>query len=389
MLSEKKVKENYEVVVIGNDHTNTLGVLRMFGENGILSNLYLLSDDNNKISVSKCKYLKCIKIFDNERNLFDALINDFKKHKLKPILIPTSDGMAAMIDKKYDILSKKFITQNIDNKKNQIIKYMDKFEQYKFIKKYNIKIARSKIINFPFNKNEIIDEFSFPLIIKPLLSIDGKKSDITIVKNEEQLKKGIDDLSKTYQRLLIQELISYDYECDMSGYSYDNEVCIVGYIQKKRIWPKGRGSMTFGVVKKYENFKNQLDVIKKILKDLKYSGMFDVEFFVKNDTIILNEINFRNSGLTYLYGESYLVYNYYLSCINDFFIEAPKIKEEYYVMDEQSEMHQIIEKNISIFEHLKDKKKSKCFLIKNKNDKKPAKYFLINKVKRKIGKVFK
>ena len=58
---------------------------------------------------------------------------------------------------------------------------MDKFEQYKVAKECNINIAKSEIIDLNLNQDV---EINPPVIIKPLISIEGKKLDITICKTK-------------------------------------------------------------------------------------------------------------------------------------------------------------------------------------------------------------
>lgn len=189
---------------------------------------------------------------------------------------------------------------------------------------------------------------------------------------------------KNYQSVIMQELVDYDYECGMSGFVFNKNVSIPGYIVKKRIWPLKKGSLTFGIVTKVTELKKKIEKIEYLLKEINYNGIFDIEFFVKNEELYLNEINFRNGGLSYLYGDAHICYYWYLSCIKNEFIEAPKIKQDYYVMDELAEIHNIKDKNITVKQYLSDLKKSKKLLVFNKHDLKPSLYMFINKLKNNI-----
>lgn len=356
-----------DVIIIGGDHSNTLGVIRMFGENQIQPYVYII-DDDNRATVIKSKYVKEAKIFYTEEETINYILDKFKNNKLKPILIPTTDKTSSEIDKRYDEISKYFITQSINKKANTITKFMDKYEQYKFSQNFDIKMAKSVVLLYPFDITDINKDFNYPLILKPLLSIDGKKMDIRIVNSKDDLINALNIMKNDYKRILVQEYIMYDYECDMSGFCYDNNVSISGYVKKERIWPQKKGSMTFGIVSKCDDFSKEIDEIKKIIISLNYEGLFDIEFFVKDKTVYLNEINFRNSGLTYLYGNSYICYYYYKSLVERKFIPAPVIENEYNVMDDHAEIHQILEKNITFKQHCKDRKKTKIFLAKNSKD---------------------
>lgn len=364
--------EKRKVIIIGDDHSNTLGVIRSLGENGIKPYLFVVSE-NGLSSVKKSKYIEKYWICKDEQEALLKIFYYFEKESEKPVIIPTSDKASASLDTEFSRLSESFILQNIDNKSETINKYMDKMNQYNLAKKYELKMANSIVIESPFNF-ESLTNIQYPIIIKPLLSINGKKSDISIVRNENELAMQFCTYKdKQYKQLLLQEYIDYDYECDMSGYCYNKNISISGYIQKLRIWPKGRGSMTFGIVKNKTKMDSEIKKIEKLITDLNYSGLFDVEFFVKGDQFYLNEINFRNSGLTYLYKNCNLCYNYYLSASTGHFVKSNEIDKEYYVMDEQADLHQIIERNISIKQHIKDKKKASMFLAKNKIDSRPSK----------------
>ena len=68
-----------EIIVIGADHHNTLGVLRSLGEKGINSILLLISE-NKKSYVAKSKYAKEVHFLtrEEERELKN-IINEFVK----------------------------------------------------------------------------------------------------------------------------------------------------------------------------------------------------------------------------------------------------------------------------------------------------------------------
>lgn len=373
-----------KVVVIGLDHSNTLGVVRSLGENGVKPYLFIISD-TKFVATKHSKY--CLKKWvckDEEEAIF-TMIQEFENVDEKIVVIPTSDKAASILDSNLNRLSKKFILQNINNEENRINMYMDKFQQYKLAIDNNVLVAQSIVIEYPFENNFEFN-LKFPVIIKPLVSADGQKIDISIASTYEELKERL-MLFKTnnYKNVIVQEYIDFEYECDMSGFIYDKKVSVSGYIKKNRIWPQKKGSLTFGTVQKKNRYKKEINKITDILRKINFSGLFDVEFFVKGDRIYLNEINFRNSGLTYLYGNSYICYYYYLSCINNKFIPAPEIDEEYNVMDDQAELHQIIDKNITLKEHKKDKHNSKQLLVANKFDPIPSKMMLINKMINNLG----
>lgn len=367
---------NMDVIIVGDDHVNTLGTIRAFGENNIKPYLYVIST-TKLVAIGKSKYLKKCTICRDEEMAIQYILNDFKKKSPKPLLIATSDKAVSIIDTNYNILKEQFILSNINDDKKNIIKYMNKFEQYLLFKKYNLSVAESQILTYPFEENK---QIAFPLIIKPLLSIYGEKKDICIVKNDFEYNQAINFFKDNkYFLLLIQEYLSYDYECDITGYSYKGNSCISGYVKKLRIFPVNKGSTTFGIMNNISNMTEEIKKIKRLFYSLNYTGIFNIEFFIKDNKFIMNEINFRNSAIGYSYLNANPNYYFYLSCKSKKLINSKLSNDSYYIINELSDLHNVLEKNITIKEYFKNKKMSKVFLIYSKNDIKPSLYMYFYK----------
>lgn len=368
-----------KVIIIGSDHTNTLGVIRSFGENNINPYLIALSD-TKLMGITKSKYLKKYWICKDNNMVLLTLISEFSNENVKPLVIATSDSMVALLDLNYNKLKDKFIIPNINKMQGEIVKYMDKYQQFLLAQHYKINTAKTIRVNL--NKNDYEQNFDiFPCIIKPLSSFKGNKNDIVICDNKENLKNELEHFKiKNYDSVLVQELLHFDYECDMTGFVYNQEFSITGYVHKERIWPLKRGSFTFGKIEKLKNFNEDIEKIKKLLANLKYFGMFDIEFYICDDKLYLGEINFRNSSSTYLYGKRYICYYWFLSCINNKCVPSPEIQKDYYVMDEQAEIHNVIDHNITIRQYLNELKAAEILLTNNKLDKRPSKMLFIIKI---------
>lgn len=373
---------NNKVAIIGNDHINTLGVIRTFGENNIKPYVFLISNKKNN-AVIKSKYVEKYWIFQNEEEALTKIINYFNNEKNKVALIPTSDSSSLCLDKNYFKLKNKFYTPNINDKENHIYKYMDKNKQQELFLKNEIKGIKSQIINFDTFNGYF--QVQFPIILKPIVSAKGNKEDIKICNNIEEFNNAKECLIRLgYNEILAQDFITYTYEGDIQGLAINGETAIPGIIEKIRIYPLERGSTTYGRVVPNRRYEKVINDIKKIMKDLNYTGIFDIDVFVKNEDIYLNEINFRNSAISYAYGNSYIAYYWYLSCINSKLIEPPYIKEEYTFMDEQADIHNVIDQIISIKDYQKSRKNAKILLVKNQKDPKPEKSMFVNKIKNNI-----
>lgn len=372
----------YKVVIIGNDHVNTLGVVRTFGENGINPYLILINDIK-KAAVIKSKYVKKYWICENDNIAIMTLISEFVNEKNKVVVIPTSDSIASFLDYSYEKLSKKFIIPNILEKSCGINEYMDKYKQYEIAKKNGIKMAESIVIN-PNNLGNI-DKIKYPCIVKPLVSAEGNKEDIFICFSEVEFLKKISVPSiKKYPKLLVQEYLTFDYECDVAGFTYKNKTSISRLIEKIRIWPEKKGSTTYGKVVSCNKYDNMIKEIKKLMNNIGYNGIFDIDIFIKGNEYYLNEINFRNGALSYAYGDANICYYWYLSNLIKKFVESPLIKDSYYFIDDHADIHNIKDKIISYKIYKRDKNKSLIKLVKNSYDKKPSKYMFMYKILNKL-----
>lgn len=373
---------NNKVAIIGNDHINTLGVIRTFGENNIKPYVFLISNKKNN-AVIKSKYVEKYWVFQNEEDALIKIIKYFKNEKNKVALIPTSDLSSLCLDKNYYKLKNKFYTPNINDKEKHIYKFMDKNKQQELFLKNEIKGIKSQIINFDTFNGDF--QVKFPIILKPNVSAKGNKEDIKVCNNMEEFNNAKEDLiSLGYNDILAQDFVTYTYEGDIQGFAINGKTAIPGIIEKIRIYPLKKGSTTYGRVVSGERYENVINDIKKIMKKLNYTGIFDIDIFIKNEDIYLNEINFRNSAISYAYGNSYISYYWYLSCVNNKLIAPPCIKEEYTFIDDQADIHNVIDKIISIKNYQKSKKNAKILLVKNKKDPKPAIYMFINKIIRNI-----
>ena len=211
-----------EVIVVGGNHHNALGVIRSFGKNGIKINL-IVTNDTKYPFIVKSKYVKKYSIIkENEVEILDEL-SKYKNITPKPAIIPTSDYAEYVIDKNLDKLKKTFIVPSINNTQGEVIKYMDKFNQIDLCKKYKIDMAKSCVLVLN-NELNLNIKLKYPYILKPIESINGKKTDIQIVSNpkeskivskEDINKLGLktfffSDASGAINRKIFNELNGYD-----------------------------------------------------------------------------------------------------------------------------------------------------------------------------------
>lgn len=134
-------KENYEVIIVGGDHHNGLGLARIFGINKVKVHSFVISE-NLKSFLAKSKYVYDCHICANERQAFDAIVSIFGSVREKFFIIPYSDAAALELDLRlYEF--KGFMIPSIKEKQGLIAELMDKSNQYQFAKENGIKMAQT------------------------------------------------------------------------------------------------------------------------------------------------------------------------------------------------------------------------------------------------------
>ncbi len=365
-----------KVIVIGGNHHNMLGVIRALGENNVKSEIILMCN-NNKSFVDKSKYVISTNYLSTEEEIINYLLN--RSNYSKDIIIPTSDFAAFILDKNYNRLSKKYIIQNIDKKENQIVKYMDKYNQYKLLTKYDVLTPKTIKISTKKNINSIK---KYPIICKPSSSIIGSKADMFICYTEEEFIKTVDYYKNNgFEDFIAQEFIENAEEYNLVGFCNNNSVQFYGLVNKIRIYPPKKGTLSLGYITKYD--KEKFSNLELLLKNLHYCGLIDIDLFKIENNFYVNEINFRNSGNSYGFvaGGNYIVFDWINSILkkkkNDL-----KCNDNVYFRDEFCELKNLVKRNISFKEWYLSRKKAKVCYVYNSKDLKPFIWKMVYSLRR-------
>lgn len=365
---------NNEIIVIGGEHYNSLGVIRSLGESGI-NPIFILISNEKYNSTAHSKYIKrLIRIKSDDCNdVLDILDKEFNNLKEKPILIPTGDPIAKALDRNYKKLSKKYILPNINNEQGKIELYMDKKYQEKLCNKFGIKCAKSWVVELS-KINNYVNKFPNKVILKPYLSADGKKSDIIILEGNENIIDGLKIFKeKGYKKVMVQEFIEYESEYCLMGMVFNDKLIIPGINNKIYTYPNNRGSSSFSEMMPIKDFPLDISSIKEMVCSLNYTGLFEIEIFKVNDEIYFNEMNLRNSANQYAYVGNEIPYIYlYINLIlgNDLSEIKKEIDKHYYFCIEPLYLKNVFEGVVPFSVFLKNIFKS-TKLIYNKKDKRP------------------
>ena len=291
----KRYNSKVKAIVAGIGSYNDLGLIRSCGEIGVLS-IYLIEGKSLIVPIYKSKYVEsyCFMDFsvDEMREKIERLTSD---KEIQYIVFPASDSAVLVFDLLVDLLPKNVYVSHAHGNMRNI---MDKSMMAKMALESGLDVP--KTIVYELNSNNFVEiKLKFPIIIKPVCSIDGEKSDITIILTSSDLQNRLGELkNKGYDKILIQEYIhtSSSHEVGITGVSYPNgEIEIYGYIDKIRNKNKINN---YGIYYPNKEFKC-INSLKSYIRLTGYEGIFDTDFIVDKDKWYFIECNFRNGAYGY------------------------------------------------------------------------------------------
>lgn len=296
-----KQQDKGPVIIIGELHLNTLGLVRSVGEAGyrdiiVIEKCPLTSNDY----IAKSKYIKRIfhvQAYNEALPILESLKDEYSNCPI-PILT-MSDAGAEFIDLHYNLLSINFICPNIKCGQGELHKMLSKERMAEVASSCGLTCPRAWTINVE-NINNIPQDISYPCIIKPIESAHGRK-DYGIYYNDTDLRKALLALFECSPMIQIQEYIEKDYEFIINGVSDGQAHTLTGVIKKIRQYPLNNGGFAFGKYIPLETLNDDLIAkINKFLTTLKYDGIFSIEFIMKGEKSYFLEINLRNDATSYL-----------------------------------------------------------------------------------------
>lgn len=254
---------------------------------------------------------------------------------------------------------------------------IDKDSMGLLAQKAGLFVPKTFVIDF--NDNICYDNYEYPLILKPISSVKGSKSDIVICENFKELENACKILvNKGYKSILAQQYLNNETskEIGITGVAFpDGTSLIKGYIHKIR----NRANINnYGI---YYPYLSE-DIIKSLhnyILSTGYQGIFDTDFIDYDGKLYFIECNFRNGA--YGYGVTG-------AGLNMPFIWAAKVfnfkRTEYNLrkntfMEERTDMLNVFDRTIPLFKWLKDFFTCDTFLWWNKKDMRPFIFHWLNK----------
>ena len=292
-------------LVIGNDHYNTLNVVRALGKEGIIVSVVIETTNRNSFVLTS-KYAN--NGFIVGKLDADWLIKTFATTQERIPVIATSDAIASFIDDNYTKLSSFFILPSVGEKEGGLTRMMDKNIQLAFAKEVGFDVPKSIAINIRDYDYNDIENCNFPCIIKPEESIGGSKNDFRICNNIDNLEHSLQELSDHVSRVLVQDYIPNDEVILVAGIrTIDGRNYVFGEVNKTK---HGRdlnnlGLNALGILNPESEIAS---LCRNFTDSIDYHGLYSVEAVRKRTASTLArrqnyfmEINLRSDGLLYFY----------------------------------------------------------------------------------------
>lgn len=349
-------------VVIGNGSYNDLGVIRSLGERRIKS--VYLTDGDSVIPIQKSRYLLETVTSSLEHGLCEALEQIHARRHARLVLYPTSDSVAARLDQQHSSLSSLAV---VPHAHGQLLGLMDKSRQASLAKASGFDVPACQSFDL---RDDSPISFPFPCIVKPRLSVLGRKEHIAVCRHADELQAVLGvyrqsgETSVLFQQYVEQEGIR---EVCFTGVCFQHgDVLVGGMVEKHRT--VGNGSTSFGRFCPSVPIQQQ-EAVSRFMAQTGFNGLFDMECFVAPDGhLIFIECNFRNGAYGYATTRAgvNLPWLYYQGMLGQP-LPVSKTREVLF-MEERVDLLNVKSGDISFLHWLRDACRTNVFLYSNWRD---------------------
>lgn len=288
------------VIIVGINHNNTLGLIWSLGEAGHLITLVLHKSKYNY--ANKSKYVKSTYLINDDSEIIDLLKKLAIGTKDKPVVFVSTDEDATLLNEHYLELSEYCYFEG-GRPDGSINLYRDKDEGECLAKKCGFTIPQTVVIKSPVELTNVA--LRHPLFIKANNSVHGGKSAMKKCDTYEEAESFVNSLPQDYFPLQVQEFIEKEYELMLLGCSLYGGKRVICPIANKKIrqYPKNTGGGAWSLsteVAASEELRLLAEKVANYLKEIEYTGNFSAEFLYSGGKYYFLEINLRNDGTSWL-----------------------------------------------------------------------------------------
>ena len=287
-----------KIIIWGNDNSNTLGVLRQFGEFGY--DVFVIFNCATARIAVKSKYCKHYYVAVDLEDGLNYIISHFSNENDKPFIFCNSDKILSFLDENSGKLTGKFIFPTI-SEPGRIKHFLNKRYQCELAQEVGLDVPHTSF--FKKEQDEVnIDELNIvtPCIIKPVLSRDVSYSfKIKICANEADVLSVLKD-AMVGSQFVIQEYVEHDNLVVVDGCRTLDGMF---YISGSLVAQEGgvNCDSSFGYMQDVIPSVINVEKLKTYIERIGYYGPFGFDLGVTNEKAYFFESNLRIDATNYLF----------------------------------------------------------------------------------------
>lgn len=367
----------HKFIILGSDHSNTLGQIRCLGEKGIRP--IVIITEKKPYIITKSKYLGECHIVDNIYEGPRFLLDHYSNEEYLPFIYTDRDDIMCAIDDYYDELKGHFIFWNAGGK-GRIRQLVNKEKQMEIAIECGLKVIPSELVK----RGELPKKLKFPLFTKANNSLNPYwKANAFICRNEKELREAYSCMG--IENVLIQHFIDKKDETPIEGISIDGGREVKLLVRKRSMRFAKNG---FGVYSEMLPFcdDNLEQKVTDFMRKVCYTGIFEIEFIIdKSNEIFFLEVNFRNTMFNHAcsdYGANLLWLFAKWSLSNHIDTSDFKLKQKRHIVMYEFEdlKDSVVHGSVSFLRWLKDFYHVQSFLYIDRHDMRPFLSIVRNKI---------
>lgn len=299
-----------KVVVIGHGYTSRLSLIRAVAQVGCeVTVVVMTAPYKGKTHPKKpidcwSKYVShvyyCIR--KDRDSLIPLLLDKCVDSNQKVVLIPDGDDVVATIDNNKELLEKHFLFPRIIKEPASLEYWMEKNNQKQLAEKVGLNVANATMLEIVDGHYNIPPDIQYPCFPKPLATMNGGKGGMKRCGNAMELAASLDYIVNFRTRdtkVLVEDFKKIDTEYALLGFSDGKEVVIPGILQFIAVSKKNPGIALQGKVMPVEGLEELIEKFKKLVIEIGFVGVFDVDFYKSDGTYYFCELNLRYGGSGY------------------------------------------------------------------------------------------
>lgn len=305
-----------KVIVIGQGYTGRLSIVRSVAEMGcditiiaLLPHFYYEHNLRKRKPVDAfSKYVNKTLYCENynDQMLVDILLEQCASEGQKTFIFPDNDFSAAAVDKHRDKLKEFFYIPHIHETSGEVKKWMDKTKQKALAAQIGLNVVHSELVQVRNRSFVIPEDIQYPCFVKPLVSIVGGKSGLKRCDDRTKLENHIQGFLDSHRYddvdFMIEDFKAINKEFATLGFSDGDEVIIPGLLELLRIGHDSHfGVALQGRVFPVTGYEDTVERFKKLVKEIGFVGVFDIDFFESEGKLYFCELNLRFGGSGYAF----------------------------------------------------------------------------------------